>query len=74
MTAICPNAQVKSDLIHRVRHHITDVHDPTVEIDRLRFVLEEEPDVRDEKGLFHELLTEERAAYGIDCLFGRLNE
>ena len=45
-----------------------DVDYPAVEIDRLGFVLEEDPDVRDEERLFHKLLIEERAAYGIDRL------
>jgi len=70
MAAVRPDAQVKSDLLRRVRELITDAQDPTVEVDRLRLVLEEEPDVRDEERLFHKLLIEHRAAYGIDRLFG----
>lgn len=58
MTAICTNAQVKFDLLRPICHHVVDVHDPTMEIDRLRLVLGKEPDVRDEERLFHELLVE----------------
>lgn len=74
MTAICPNAQVEFDLLHRVRYYIMDIHDPTLEIDRLGIVLGKDPDVRDEERLFHELLVEERAAYRIDRLLGQSNE
>jgi hypothetical protein len=58
MAAVRPDAQVELDLLFRVREHIMDVQDPTVEIDRLRLMLEEESDVRDEERLFHELLVE----------------
>ena len=51
-----------------------DIHDPTLEIDRLGIVLGKDPDVRDEERLFHELLVEERAAYRIDRLLGQSNE
>lgn len=69
MAAVRPNAQVELDLLRRSREQIADGHDPAAEIDRLGLVLEEEPDVRDEERLFHELLVEERATYGIDRLF-----
>ena len=58
MTAICSYAQIEFDRLRRVCEDITNAHDPTVEIDRLGFVLEEEPDVRDEERLFHKLLVE----------------
>ena len=70
MAPIRPNAQVEFDLLGFIREHIVDVHYPAVEIDRLRLVLEEESDVRDEERLFHKLLVQERAAYSIDRLFG----
>ena len=59
MAAVRPDAQIESDLLRRVREHIMDAHDPAVEIYRLRFVLEEEPDVRDEERLFHKLLVDQ---------------
>lgn len=73
MAAICPNTQIEFDLLRRVPHHIVHAHDPPVEIHRLCLVLREEPDVRDEERLFHELLIQERAAYRIDRLFGESN-
>ena len=73
MAAVCPNTQVELDLLRRVRNRIEDAHDPTVEFDRLNFMLGKYPDVRNEERLFHKLLVEERAAYGIDRLLGQLN-
>jgi len=70
MAAVRPDAQVEPDLLRRVLELIADAQDPTVEVDHLRLVLEEESDVRDEERLFHKLLIEHRAAYGIDRLFG----
>ena len=58
MAAVRPDAQVEFDLLRRVCEHIADVHGPTVEIDRLGLVVEEEPDVRNEERLFHKLLIE----------------
>jgi len=58
MAAVCPNAQIEFDLLRPPPHRIVDVHDPPVEIHRLRLVLREEPDVRDEERLFHELLVQ----------------
>jgi len=70
VASIRPNAQVEFDLLGFIRDHIVDVHHPTVEIDRLRFVLEQDSDVRNEERLFHKLLIQQRAAYSIDRLFG----
>lgn len=58
MAAIRPNAEVELDPLYGVRRNVVNVHDLVVEIDRLRFVLKEEPDIRDEERLFHELLVE----------------
>ena len=58
MAAVRPDAQVEFDLLRCVCEHIADVHGPTVEIDRLGLVVEEEPDVRNEERLFHKLLIE----------------
>ena len=59
MAAIRPDAQVEFDLFRRACEHVVDVHDPAVEIDHLRLVLEEESDVRGEERLFHELLVKD---------------
>ena len=59
MAAVRPDAQVEFDLLRRVCEYIADVHGPTMEIDRLRLVLEEKPDVRHEERLFHKLLIED---------------
>ena len=58
MAAIRPNTQVKLDMFRTASRNVLDVHEPVVKIDRLRFMLEEEPDVRNEERLFHELLVE----------------
>lgn len=70
VAAVRADAQVELDLPRCVGGHVADGHQPAVEVDRLGLVLEEEPDVRDEERFLHELLVEQRAAYGIDRLFG----
>lgn len=70
MAAVRADAQVKLDLLHCIRRGVVDVHHLSMEIDHLRSVLEKKSDVRNEERLFHKLLVEQRAAYGIDGLFG----
>ena len=58
MTAIRPNAKIELDILRFSCRNVVNVHDLVLKIDPLRFVFEEESDVRDEERLFHELLVE----------------
>ena len=70
VAAIRADAEVERDVAGGVCEHVADGEEPAGEIDGLGLVLEEEADVRDEERLLHELLVKQRAAYGIDRLFG----